>query len=140
MPIIDTLIASILAQVKEAGNLNLGWICNNIEDWIIIQRLGVVSRYPKSCSILKFHLNFLPRGSVKCNNDGSALGSSGLGGCGGIFRTSRAFTKACFSWGLGNCFSFEDDWLYHGCRKRFGVWLAQHLDRNRFNVRSQLIQ
>ena len=34
-----------------------------------------------------------------------------LRGCGGIFRTPRRFTKACFSWGLGVCFTFESEMI-----------------------------
>ena len=56
---------------------------------------------------MEVHWNFPPRGWIKCNTNCSAFGSLGLGGCGGIFRTSRGFTKACFSLGLGICFSFE---------------------------------
>ena len=48
-----------------------------------------------------------PRGWIKLNIDGSTPGSPGPGGCGGIFITSRGFTKATFFLGLGICFAFE---------------------------------
>ena len=103
--------AIIWAWIREAEKLQLGWIRNNIEDWITINKIGVKGQYPKSSSITEVHWNFPPRGWIKCNIDGLAFGSPGLGGCGGIFRTSRGFTKACFSWGLGVCFAFEAEMM-----------------------------
>ena len=41
------------------------------------------------------------------NTDGSAFGSPGLAGCGGIFRTSRGFFKGAFAIPLGKAFAFE---------------------------------
>ena len=53
----------------------------------------------------------MPRGWIKCNIDGFVFSSPGLGGCGGIFRTSWGFTKACFSCGLSIFFAFEAEMM-----------------------------
>ena len=37
--------ASIWARVKSAGHSNIGLIRNNIEDWAIINNLGITSRF-----------------------------------------------------------------------------------------------
>ena len=46
-------------------------------------------------------------GRIKVNTDGAAIGSPGVGGCGGIFRNCRAFVKGCFAIPLGQVFTFE---------------------------------
>ena len=99
--------ASVWASIKEAGNFKIGIVQNTVEHFTIIRNLGVKGYYKNSPIITEVRWRFPPRGWIKLNIDGFALGSPGLGGCGGIFRTSRGFTKASFSWGLGVCFAFE---------------------------------
>ena len=82
--------ALIWAVVNTAGTLAIGVIRNDVNDWPIINHLGITSRFQRP---------FVINGSVR--------GFPGLGGGGGIFRTSRGFTKACFSWWMGICFVFE---------------------------------
>ncbi|KAK2642323.1 hypothetical protein Ddye_024086 [Dipteronia dyeriana] len=61
-------------------------------------------------------------GCIKVNTDGSALGSSSVGGCGGVFQTYRSFVKACFAVPLGQVFAFEAE--------LFTASLAINYDRN----------
>ncbi|KAK3218041.1 hypothetical protein Dsin_012011 [Dipteronia sinensis] len=46
-------------------------------------------------------------GLIKDNIDGAALSSTGVGGCGGVFRNCRAFVKGYFAVPLGQVFAFE---------------------------------
>ncbi|PON37013.1 Ribonuclease H, partial [Trema orientale] len=64
-------------------------------------------RPPKAPRILEVQWHVPPVGWLKVNTDGSAFGSPGLAGCGGIFRTSRGFFKGAFAISLGKCFAFE---------------------------------
>ena len=89
----------------------MGTIQNNMEDWTIIQNLGVHGCYQRAPSIKEVFWDFPSRGWIKCNIDSSALGSPDMAGCGGIFRTCRGFTKCCFSKGIGVHFAFEAEML-----------------------------
>ena len=79
--------ASVWASMKGAGNFNIGIVQNTVEEFTIIRNLGVKGYYKNSPVITEVRWCFLPRGWIKLNIDGSALGSPSLGGCGGIFRT-----------------------------------------------------
>ncbi|KAK3212773.1 hypothetical protein Dsin_017479 [Dipteronia sinensis] len=50
-------------------------------------------------------------GWIKVNTDGASLGSPGVGGCGGVFRTCRSFVNACFAVPLGQVFAIEAELL-----------------------------
>ena len=103
--------ASIWAIVRDTSKFDIGSIQNNTEDWIVIQRLGVKGRYPKSTLIKEVIWNSFAKGWLKCNIDGSAHGSPSPAGRGGIFRTCRGFTKCCFSLGIGICCAFEAEMM-----------------------------
>lgn len=61
----------------------------------------------KAPRILEVRWKLPPPEWIKCNTDGSALGSPGSARCGGVFRNCRGFVLGCFSVNLGTAFAFE---------------------------------
>ena len=78
-----------------------------MEDFIILNKIGVSSNHIVAPNITQVSWNLLPSGWIKVNIDGSTRGTPGHAGCGGIFRTYRGFIKGSFSYYLGINFAFE---------------------------------
>ncbi|KAK3229320.1 hypothetical protein Dsin_001201 [Dipteronia sinensis] len=65
-------------------------------------------------------------GWIKVNSDGAALGSLGVGGCGGVFRTCKSIVKACFAVPLGQVFDFEAELLTTSLAINYACNLGLH--------------
>ena len=80
-----------------------------MEDFIILHKIGVFDNHPAGPNIAQVSWNLPPNSWIKVNIDGSARGTPGHAGCGGIFRTCRGFIKGSFSYYLGINFAFESE-------------------------------
>ena len=98
-------------MVSEANRLEIGCMRNCMDDLLILRRFGLQGR-PSKAPVIKSVIWSPPApGWIKVNTDGAAMGSPGVGGCGGIFRNCRAFVKGCFAIPLGQVFAFEAELL-----------------------------
>ena len=84
-----------------------GAASNSQEDFLILHSICVSGNRSCSPSIIEVSWNLPPPGWLKVNIDGSAKGTPGHSGCGGIFRNSRGFVKGCFASYVGISFAFE---------------------------------
>ena len=74
---------------------------NCVDDLLILRRFSL-SGHPGKAPVIKSVVWSSPAPRwIKVNLDGATLGSPGVGGCGGVFRTCRSFDKACFTVPLG---------------------------------------
>ena len=94
-------LSLVWRAVSEANHLEIGCMRNCMDDLLILRRFGRQGR-PSKAPVIKSVVWSPPApGWIKVNTDGAALGSPGVGGCGGIFRNCRAFVKGCFAIPLG---------------------------------------
>ncbi|KAK3193274.1 hypothetical protein Dsin_024584 [Dipteronia sinensis] len=98
-------------SVYDANHLGIGCMRNCVDDLLILRRFGLSGRPGKAPVIMSVGWSPSAPRWIKVNTDGSALGSPGVGGCGGIFRTCRSFVRACFAVPLGQVFAFEAELL-----------------------------
>ena len=101
-----SVLSLVWCAVSEANRLEIGCMRNCMDDLLILRRFGLQGR-PSKAPVIKSVVWSPPApGWIKVNTDGAALGSPGVGGCGGIFRNCRAFVKGCFAIPLGQVFAF----------------------------------
>lgn len=95
------ITASLWADIKVTNFLPIGHMNNSQEDFLRLHSLKLIGRPNKARQITEVRWKDPPPGWIKCNTDGSALGSPGTAACGGVYRNSRGFVTGCFSkWGL----------------------------------------
>ncbi|POO02039.1 Ribonuclease H, partial [Trema orientale] len=104
---INSAITFIWRSVGEANQIGSGTMRNSLDEFQILHCLHVQAKPPRAPRIVEVRWQLPPAGWLKVNTDGSAFGSPGLAGCGGIFRTSRGFFKGAFAIPLGKTFAFE---------------------------------
>jgi ribonuclease HI len=106
-----SVLSLVWRAVSEANRLDIGCMRNCMDDLLILRRFGLRGR-PSKAPVIKSVVWSPPApGWIKVNTDGAAIGSPGVGGCGGIFRNCRAFVKGCFAIPLGQVFAFEAELL-----------------------------
>ncbi|KAK2633785.1 hypothetical protein Ddye_028577 [Dipteronia dyeriana] len=93
---------TIVGSVYDANSLGIGCIRNCVDDLLIIHQFSLYGCPGKALVIRSMVWSPPAPGWIKVNTDGTALGSSGVGGCGGVFQTFRSFVKV---------FSFEVELL-----------------------------
>ena len=96
-----------MAFSREANGIGSGTMRNSLNDLQILHCLRVQAKPPRAPRIVEVQWQLPPPGWLKVNTDGSAFGSPGLAGCGGIFRTPRGFFKGAFAIPLGKSFAYE---------------------------------
>ena len=105
-PNMQSAICLILNSIKEANFYRLGSMHNNVNELHILHLLnikGVAGSTPKIVSIT---WQPPPSAWIKVNTNGSALGSPGAAGAGGIFHTTAGFPRGAFSFNLGCDFAY----------------------------------
>ncbi|KAK1591397.1 hypothetical protein Q3G72_007018 [Acer saccharum] len=106
-----SVLSLVWRAVSEANRLEIGFMHNCMDDLLILHRFGLQG-CPSKALVIKSVVWSPPAPSwIKVNTYGAALGSLGVGGCGGIFRNCRAFVKGCFAIPLGQVFTFEAELL-----------------------------
>lgn len=83
------ITASLWADLQETNKLSIGHMYNSQDDLICLHSLHLRGHPKKSPRIVELQWMLPPPGWVKCNTDGSALGTLGLAKCGGVFRNCR---------------------------------------------------
>ncbi|KAI9198422.1 hypothetical protein LWI28_015556 [Acer negundo] len=102
-----SILSLVWHAVSEANRLDIGCMRSCMDDLFIFRHFGLQGR-PSKAPVIKSVIWSPPApGWVRVNTNGAAMGSSGVGGCGGIFRNCRAFVKGCFAVLLGQVFAFE---------------------------------
>ncbi|XP_055961571.1 uncharacterized protein LOC130015445 isoform X2 [Mercurialis annua] len=105
-PNISHALRLIWNCIKEADYFRLGCMHNSLSDFHILKLLQIKGNLRPAPRIIHV-IWHPPLGSwTKVNTDGSALGSPGIAGGGGIFRNSNSFTRGAFSFCLGVEFAF----------------------------------
>ncbi|KAK2663018.1 hypothetical protein Ddye_001592 [Dipteronia dyeriana] len=100
---------------------------NCVDDLLILHRFVLCGR-PGKAPIIKSVVWLPPApGWIKVNTDGAVLGSPGVGGCGGVFRTCRSFVKACFAVPLGLVFVFKVELLASSLAINYAWNLGWHM-------------
>ncbi|KAK2642786.1 hypothetical protein Ddye_024549 [Dipteronia dyeriana] len=119
-------LSLVWRSVYDANNLGIGCIRNCVDDLLILHRFGFYGR-PGKAPVIKSVVWSPPApGWIKVNTYGVALGSLGVGGCGGVFRTCRSFVKACFAVPLGQVFAFEAELLTASLAINYAYNLGWH--------------
>ncbi|KAK3193353.1 hypothetical protein Dsin_024663 [Dipteronia sinensis] len=81
---------SVDFRVYVAKHLGIGCMGNCVDDLLILHRFSLSGR-PGKASVIRNVIWSPPApGWIKVNTYGAALGSPGVGGCGGAFRTCRS--------------------------------------------------
>ncbi|KAK3193170.1 hypothetical protein Dsin_024480 [Dipteronia sinensis] len=115
LPIEDRLCRAALSlvwhSVYDANHLGIGCMRNCVDDLLILRWFGLSGRPSKAPVIRSVVWSPPAPGWIKVNTYGAVLGSPGVGGCGGVFRTYRYFVKACFAVPFGQVFAFEAELL-----------------------------
>ncbi|KAK3221823.1 hypothetical protein Dsin_008848 [Dipteronia sinensis] len=104
-------LSLVCRSVYDANRLGIGCMHNCVDDLLILRRFGLSGRPGKAPVIRSVVWSPPAPGWIKVNTEGAALGSPGVGGCGGVFWTCRSFVKACFAVPLGQVFAFEAELL-----------------------------
>ncbi|KAK3222027.1 hypothetical protein Dsin_009052 [Dipteronia sinensis] len=97
--------------VSDANRLEIGCMCNCVDDLLILRRLDLRGRSAKAPVIKSVIWSPPAPGWIKVNTNGATLSSPGVRGCGGVFRSCKAFVKGCFAVPLGQVFAFEEERL-----------------------------
>ncbi|KAK2635782.1 hypothetical protein Ddye_030574 [Dipteronia dyeriana] len=105
--LVRAALSLIWRSVYDANSLGIGCMHNCVDDLLILHRFGLYGRPGKAPGIKSVVWSPSAPGWIKVNTDGAALGSPGVGGCGGVFRTCRSLVKACSVVPLGQGFAFE---------------------------------
>ncbi|KAI9198283.1 hypothetical protein LWI28_012969 [Acer negundo] len=106
-----SILSLVWCVVSKVNRLDIGCMHNCMDDLLILCRFGLQGR-PFEAAVIKSVIWSPPTPDwIKVNTDGVVMGSSGFGGCGGIFRNCRAFVKGCFAIPLGQVFAFEAELL-----------------------------
>ncbi|KAK3198182.1 hypothetical protein Dsin_021597 [Dipteronia sinensis] len=106
-----SVLSLVWHAVLEANRLEVGCMLNFMDDLLILHRFGLWS-CPSKAPVIKSVVWLPPApGWIKVNTDDSAMGSPGIGFCGGIFQNCRAFVKSFFAIPLGQVFAFEAELL-----------------------------
>ncbi|XP_055961091.1 uncharacterized protein LOC130015304 [Mercurialis annua] len=105
-PNIHGVIRKIFCALKDCGFLKLRHCNNSLSDMTILSRLHIRRVPKKSIRVVSVYWRPPPTGWIKVNTDGSALGTPGPAGGGGIFRNARGYCQGCFSINMGVSFAF----------------------------------
>ncbi|XP_058745383.1 uncharacterized protein LOC131618104 [Vicia villosa] len=102
----NAIISSIIASVALTGNSTKLATGSSIYEFTILKAFSVQTNHPKAPQIIEV-IWCPPFGQwLKCNTDGSALGSPGLSACAGIYRNNIGDCVGCFASHLGTQNSF----------------------------------
>ncbi|KAK3221981.1 hypothetical protein Dsin_009006 [Dipteronia sinensis] len=104
-------LSLVWLSVYDANRLGIDCMGNCIDDLLILHRFGLIGRPSKALVIRSVIWSPPAPGWIRVNTNGAALGSPGVGGCGGVFWTCRSFVKACFKIPLSQVFAFEAELL-----------------------------
>ncbi|MCI17975.1 ribonuclease H protein, partial [Trifolium medium] len=79
---------------------------SSISNFTVLKAFKVGTHHPKAPRILEIIWHPPILGWIKCNTDGSALGSPGPSACGGVFRDNNGKHLGSFVDFLGNSNAF----------------------------------
>ncbi|CAJ2636465.1 unnamed protein product [Trifolium pratense] len=105
-PNLVPLLNSVTIPISKAND-ELRWIHSDSGEFIILKVFDVNVHHPKTPVIKEVLWKPPLYNWVKCNTDGSALGSPGLASCGGIFRDYTATFLGGFSINIGNSYALH---------------------------------
>ncbi|KAK3222236.1 hypothetical protein Dsin_009261 [Dipteronia sinensis] len=105
--VIRIVLSLVWRAVSDSNLLEIGCMRNCVADLIFLKRLGLCG-CPIKAPVMK---SVIWLGWIKVNKDGADLSSSGIGGCGGVFRNYQDFLKGYFAIPLGQVFAFEAELL-----------------------------
>jgi len=100
-PNMNSTKASITANVSLSGNFTKLVNGPSIGDFTILKAFNVSTHHPKAPIIIEVIWSPPILHRIKCNTNGSALGSPGLSSCAGIFRNNHGESLECFAANLG---------------------------------------
>ena len=96
-PNIHQALRHVWRSIKETDYFRVGHMFNNLDEFRILKLLSIQGRSGRAPKMILVTWQPPPSGWIKVNTDGSYLGSPGLVGAGGIFRTSSGFPHGAFS-------------------------------------------
>ena len=102
-----SVLSLVWCAVSEANRLEIGCMHNCMDDLLILCQFGLRNHHSTAPVIKSVVWSPPTPGWIKVNTDGVAMGSPGVGGCGGIFQNCRAFVKGCFAIPLSQVFAVE---------------------------------
>ncbi|KAK3183302.1 hypothetical protein Dsin_030588 [Dipteronia sinensis] len=116
-----SILSLVWRAVSEVNGSKIGCMWNHMDDLLILHRFGLQGR-PSKAPVIKSVVWSPPApGWIKVNTNGASMGSSGVGGCGCIFRNCRGFVKGCFAFSLSQVFIFEAELLAASLAMNF-IW------------------
>ena len=78
-------LSLVWCAVSDANRLEIGCMHNCVDDLLILRRFDLRGRPARAPNIKSVIWSPPAPGWIKVNTDGAAIGSPGVGGCGGIF-------------------------------------------------------
>jgi ribonuclease HI len=105
-PIWNSVISWIIANVNLSGNEASKVTGSFILDFTVLKAFKVGIHHPKAPRILEIIWHPPILDWIKCNTDGSALGSPGPSACGGLFRDNNGNHLGSFADFLGDSIAF----------------------------------
>lgn len=98
-----TCIMLISSQAKLIGNNTNKRSNNSISNFSFLKKIYIRIHPGKSSNTVNLLWTPLPLGWIKCNTDGSAIGSPTISSCGGISRNDKACHLGSFGDLIGVC-------------------------------------
>lgn len=92
--------------IREADYIDSGTMNNSLANLLILKTFKLSNRVSRAPRIIEIQWKSPTVGWIKVNTDGSANGSPGIAGCGGIFGTYIGFCKCCFAKPLRILYAF----------------------------------
>ncbi|XP_065881590.1 F-box/LRR-repeat protein At4g14096-like isoform X2 [Euphorbia lathyris] len=96
---------NLFRMIRESFASSKGF-CSSRRDAVILSCLLASPRPPLAPNIIPVHWLKPPPGWIKVNVDGSAFGTPGEAGAGGIFRNYRGFPNGCFAFSTPLSFAY----------------------------------
>ncbi|XP_050222916.1 uncharacterized protein LOC126673008 [Mercurialis annua] len=105
-PNIHITLRHIWKAIRETDFYRCGSMHNSEKEKKIISLLNIKKIHGKAPRIIEVKWHPPLVNWIKVNTDGSATGSPGIAGSGGIFRNARGFPKGAFAFGIGSSLAF----------------------------------
>ena len=102
-----SIIFAFQSFIREQRSLLKGTMYNTQEDLFTLHSLGIRGHSRGGLSIVEVRWHPPSWGWIKCNTDGSAMGSPGDAKGAGVFRNHLGHVLCCFVTNLGRAFAFE---------------------------------
>ena len=105
-PNIHSALRMLWRAIKDTNFFRFGKMFNMVDELRILHLLNIKGIPGLAPRIVCVVWQPPPMGWIKVNIDGSAMGTPGAAGSGGIFRNASAFPRGSFAFSMGSTFAY----------------------------------